>query len=471
VFAPAGVLLTALLIGAGGYGFQRDELYFIANADHPAWGYVDHPPLTPMIGLVSRTIFGDTLRGSRTLPAVLAALIVVMSALICREMGGSRGAQLLAATATATSAIAMAFGHMVMTPTVDVLAWSTAIWLICRIVRTSDPHWWLAVGAVLGVGLLNKFTILFAIAGYGLALLLTPQRRLLFNPWLLSGAAIALLMWAPNIWWQIDHDWPIFEFTEAIADEAAGNRAGLLPFQILLIGPPIAIGAGVGWWHLARTQGPYRFVAFGFAIVLVLLMATGGKPYYSAGALPALVAAGAISVHTWCVGHRRTTVTVLAINCAINAGIALPIVPASHLAATPIADVNGDAAEANGWPEFIDQVTTVVQRIPATGRSTTVIFTGNYGEAGAIDRFGTDLPPVYSGHNSYADFGMPSGSQGPVVVVGYTYPSEWFDGCIAEGEIESPHGIDNEEDGAPLWLCDAPTRPWKEMWPLLRHIS
>ncbi|MCU1359973.1 MAG: hypothetical protein JWN99_1262 [Ilumatobacteraceae bacterium] len=472
---PAGLLSIVLIVAAGGYGFQRDELYYMANGHHPAWGYVDHPPLTPMVGKLSQAIFGDSLRGLRILPALFAGVIIIVAALLCREIGGSRGAQLLAAVATATTSVAFAFGHLLMTPTLDVISWSFFILLLCRLVRTGDQRWWLAIGAVLGIGLMNKFTVLFAIASYGLGLLLTPQRRLLLSWWLVGGALIALVLWAPNLWWQIDHSWPIFDFTRAVADEAGSNRIGLLPLQFLLPGPPVAIGAAVGWWHLVRKPRlqPYRFVALGFLICVVLLFVTGGKPYYSAGAMPALIAAGAIVIHR--PGHdRRLSLSGwLALNLIVSALIALPIIPASHIGDTPIGDINADAIEAIGWPVFMDQVEAVVDHIPAEQRATAVIFTGNYGEAGAIDYYGParGLPPVFSAHNSYADFGMPSGSAGPVVIIGYDDPTQWFDGCTSHGQIHSQYDLDNEENGAPLWLCAAPVRPWADLWPDLRHIS
>ena len=474
VAVPTGAVLLLLLAVAGRYGFHRDELYFITNAEYPAWGYVDHPPITPMLGWLSQGLFGDSLVGLRVLPAVVASGIVFASAGIATELGGGRGAATLTAWTTATTATILAFGHMLTTPTVDVLAWTVSIWVLCHIVRTGDQRWFVPLGAVVGVGLLNKFTVLFAVVAFGGALALLQHRRVLLGRWTIIGAAIALVIWSPNLWWQATNGWPVTELSAGIADEATENRLMTVPFQVLFLGPPVAAGVAIGWWRQLRGSAlrDSRFISVGFVVLLLLVMLTAGRPYYAAGALPALTAVAAVQLADWCRGHRVLVSSVIAFNGVVTAVLVLPVLPVAVLVDSPAPAVNAEPLEMIGWPQFVDRIAEEYTRLD-DGDATAVILTGNYGEAGAIDRFGPKhgLPPAYSGHNSYADFRQPPGSAGPVLVVGYRAPGDVLAGCRPLGSIVMPHDVDNEEQGAPLWRCDAPRQPWDQLWPSLRHIN
>lgn len=474
VFVCAGLVAAVLLVFAPRYGFHRDELYFMTNAEHPAWGYVDHPPVTPMLGWLSQLLFGDTLFGLRALTAIVAALTVIAGAAVCTEVGGGRAAAALTAVATATTSTVLAFGHMLTTPTVDVLVWTVAIWLLCRVIRTSDPRWFVLLGVVVGVGLLNKSTVVLAVVSFGGALVLLPERRVLASRWVVAGAGVALALWAPNLWWQAMNGWPVLELSAGIADEATENRIMAIPFQVLFIGPPLAAGVAVGWWRQLRGRAlrDTRFIAVGFVILIVLLIVTAGKPYYAAGALPAMTAVAAVQLVDWSLRHRSLVAGALAVNGVVTAAIVLPLLPVSAVGDSLGAAINPEPLEMIGWPSFVDQIAVEYSRID-DGEMSAIILTGNYGEAGAIDRFGPEreLPPAYSGHNSYADVRQPAGSAGPVLVVGYRNPGEFLTGCLALDPIVIPHGIDNEEQGAPLWRCDGPRRSWDQLWPELRHID
>ncbi len=474
VFIPTGVVLVLLLAVAGRYGFHRDELYFMENAEYPAWGYVDHPPVTPMLGWLSQRLFGDTLVGLRVMPALVASGIVVASAGVATELGGGRGAATLTAWTTATTATVLAFGHMLTTPTVDVLTWTVSIWVLCHIVRTGDQRWFVLLGAVVGVGLLNKLTMLFAVVAFGAALVVLPDRRVLLSRWTIIGTVIALVVWSPNLWWQATHGWPVLELSAGIADEATENRLLTVPFQLLFLGPPIAIGVAIGWWRQLRGHAlrDSRLISVGFVVVLVLVIVTAGRPYYAAGALPALTAVAAVQLVDWCRQHRSLVSSMIALNGVVTAVLVLPLLPVSVVVDSPASAVNPEPLEMIGWPEFVDRIAEDYTRLDG-GDGTAVILTGNYGEAGAIDRYGPThgLPPAYSGHNSYADFRQPPGSTGPVLVVGYRAPGEFLNGCRQLGSIVMPNDVDNEEQGAPLWRCEAPRRPWDQLWPSLRHIN
>ena len=481
VAAPVVAVLVGLLALANRYGFHRDELYFIESMDHPAWGYVDNPPLTPAIGWLSRQVFGDTLLGLRVLPAVEIAALVVVVALIARELGGDRRAQVLAAVIAATSAVFLAVGHLLTTPTFEALVTCVILLGLCRIVRTGNQRWWIGIGIAVGVGLENKYTLLLALASLAVAALFTGTWRRLLSGWTFAGAAIALVIWLPQLLWQFDHDWPQLDFARTLAEEEGGeNRATLVPFQLLIVGPPLAPIVIAGLWALWRRPSwrPVRFVPVGYVVLLVVLLVTGGKGYYAAGVFGALVAAGSIATIDWVdrgsVAVRRSVLGVaLVANALVGAVITLPILP-ERFVDGPIGDLNEDTKETIGWPAFVDQVAAAVDEESAAVRAQIVIVTSDYGTAGAIDRLGAEhgLGPAYSMHNSYPDFRRPPDRVAPVLVVGDAGAnSEWFDGCERVATIETPGEIDNEINGMAVRRCAGPAEPWPDLWPKMRRLS
>lgn len=477
--APAIAVVALLLAVAGRYGFHRDELYFIESMRHPAWGYVDNPALTPALGWVSRQLFGDSLVGLRVVPALEVGVLVLVVALLARELGARRGAQVLAAAVAATASFHLAIGHLLTTPTVDVLATAVVLLGLCRIVRTGDQRWWLAIGLVVGIGLQNKYTLALVLVALGGAALLSGCWRRLVSWWLVLGALLALVVWAPQLWWQVTNGWPQVEFARALAEQEGGeNRALLIPFQFLVVGPPLAPLVLAGLWSLWRrpTWRPVRFLALGYVLMLVLLLVSGGKGYYSAGLFAALIAAGSVATADWTDRGSRTVRralvgVALAVNLAVGAIITLPLLPSTSLDG-PISELNEDAAETVGWPGFVEQLADAA---PAQDRAGLVVLAADYGAAGAIDRFGAarGLPPAHSPHNSYADFRTPNGSSGPVLVVGYARDTvdRWFDGCSRLTTIRTVDGIDNEADGTPVWRCERPAQAWDRIWPELRRYG
>jgi hypothetical protein len=246
---------------------------------------------------------------------------------------------------------------------------------------------------------------------------------------------------------------------------------------VLLLGPLLAPIVAVGLWGLLRdvVLRPWRSLGWAYLALLLLIFATAGKPYYAAPFLLGLLAAGSVPVGRWLVVPVRRVVVVLAllVSLLVSALIALPVLPADRIGGTPIADLNEDAIETIGWPEFVRTVARVYDGLETDQGGTAVIFAGNYGEAGAIERFGPalDLPRPYSGHNSFARFGMPEGSAGPVVVVGYEDPSVDFTRCRRAATIDNGADVDNEEQGGSVFVCERPRLPWRELWPSLTHLD
>ena len=204
-WSPPGCWPPRCWLPATRYGYHRDELYFLAAGRRLAWGYPDQPPLTPAITRTVTAIAGDSLLALRTLSALMAAAVVVLTALLARELGGGRSAQVLAAATMAVSNVALVVFHVLSTTAVDLLVWTTATLLVVRVLRTSDQRLWLTVGAVAGVGLLDKTLVVLLLAALAVGLVVAGPRGAFRSGWLWAGGALAAVLWAPNLWWQATH--------------------------------------------------------------------------------------------------------------------------------------------------------------------------------------------------------------------------------------------------------------------------
>ena len=482
VLPVAAAEFLLLVVTSNRYGYHRDELYFRVAARHPAWGYDDQPALTPLVGRFSEWMFGADPRGLRMLSAVAMALVVVLVALIARELGAGAAGQAVAALATAASAAAMAVGHLLSTTTFDVLVWVATVYVVARILGGGDERQWLLVGLVAGIGLENKQLVLLLVVALACGCLLARRWDLARNPWLWSGAGLAFALWLPNLLWQARHGWPQLELADKIGQEdPVGYRVQLLPLQFLLIGPLLApLWIGGLWWLLRRPEArPYRPLGLAYVVLLVIALVTGGKPYYTMGFLLVLLGAGGVVAESWMRDRRGRKLALgaaIAVSAAVAAVITLPLVPVEDVHATPIPALNEDAIETIGWPTFAATVGRVWNELPQSERSTAVVYASNYGEAGAIARYGRahGIPRAYSGHNAFWRFGRPPDGAHPIIVVGYHHREALrgeFRGCVLSARIDNGVAVDNEEQGAPIWTCATTTEAWSRLWPRLHSLN
>jgi 4-amino-4-deoxy-L-arabinose transferase-like glycosyltransferase len=461
----AAAVVVVLVAFAGGYGPHRDELYFVTAGEHLAWGYADQGPLTPLIARAMSELAPGSLTVLRLPSALMTGATVLLTGLIARELGAGRRAELIATACAAVGVVVLFTGHLLSTSTFDLLCWTAVTWLAVRAVRTGDERLWLVAGVVLGLGLLNKPLPAFLAFGLLAGVLIAGPRRLLRSPYVWAGAAIALVIWAPWLIWQAEHGWPQLDVSREIAGGASASSEpwwAIVPFQVLLISPllaPVWI-AGLVRLFRAEEMRDFRFLAWAWVVLAVVFMVSGGKPYYLAGLFGVLLGAGAVVAEGW-VG--RGLVTAIVLSAVVGAAIALPLLPEDST--DPVIAVNEDVGETIGWPEFTETVAAVY-------RPGAVILTRNYGEAGAIDRYGGDLglPRAYSGHNAYGDWGPPPDGSAPVVAVGRG-TTDHLRGCRVVARIDNDAGVDNEEQGAPVALCDGPLRPWSQVWDDVRRLG
>jgi Dolichyl-phosphate-mannose-protein mannosyltransferase len=456
VVAVQVVILTAL---SGRYGFHRDELYFRAAGRRLDWGYVDQPPLTPLLARLFS--FGDSPVSLRIAATLVGAAIVVVVAMTAREVGGGHAAQVLAAAATALSVFVLAVSHMLSTATVDTLLWTVIGFFVIRLLRTGDARWWLAIGAAVGLALTNKWLVPLLVLALGASLVAVGPRRVLRTWWLAAGVAVAFVVSAPVLIWQAAHDFPLLTVARGISDtDGPENRVLFIPLQLMYLSPVLVPVVAAGFLALWRDRR-YRAVALSYPVLCGVTVAVGGKSYYTMPLLLLLLAAGAEPAWRWALQHRAVAAGAALAGTAMSIVGTLPVLPVNAI--TPLLTVNKELGEQVGWREF----TASVARAWREAEPTSVIFTRNYGQAGAVELHGPELglPQPYSGHMSYASWGPPPDSaDARAVVVGP--PPPVFTGCRVI--VTHRAVIANEEDGTEISVCDPVN--WSRVWPELRRF-
>src|SRR4051812_21011277 len=330
-----GAAVAAVLLAfAGRYGYHRDELYFLRAGRELTLGYVDQPPLTPLVARAMDTLAPGSLVALRLPSALVAGLVVLLTGLLAREFDTGRGGQVFAAGCMAVSSVLLFVGHLLSTTTLDLLAWTALSWLLVRALRDGGPVW-LPAGAVAGIALENKVQPAFLVAAVALGLLAVGPREALRSPWPWLGGLIALAVWAPNLAWQAANGWPQLALAEAIAAGSSGTSEPwylFLPFQLVLVSPLLVPVWGAGWVRLARAPElrPWRAFAVAYVVLAGVFLLTGGKPYYLAGLYPVLLAAGAEPVLGWVrrgAGRLRAwlVAAALVLSLAVDALLMLPL--------------------------------------------------------------------------------------------------------------------------------------------------
>ncbi|MGY4645370.1 glycosyltransferase family 39 protein [Cellulomonas sp. URHB0016] len=471
VLAVAGALLVVLVTFAGRYGPHRDELYFVAAGRRLAWGYPDQPPLTPLVARVSDLVAPGSVTALHLPSAVAMAAFVLLAALTARELGGGTGAQVLTAVTAASGAVTAILGHMLSTATLDLLFWTAVVYVTVRVLQRDQPRGWVVVGLLTGVALEDKHLVAFLLAGIVVGVALTPAvRHHLRSRWAWLGVGVALLLWLPNLAWQGTHGWPQLELAADIRDEYSTleERITYVVLVLVLFSPVTAVLWVYGLVRLLRAPALVRArpMAFAFVLLFVGFFVTGGKAYYLAGLVPVLFAAGACGLaERWSTRGLWVAGAVVALSGLVVWPAALPILPERDFGESFFADVNEDQAETIGWPRLVE---TVDKAVSSSGAA--LVVTENYGEAGALEFYGSPVP-VLSGHNGYADWGPPPSDDGPVVLVGFDAAPAWVVGCEQVATVDDGVDVDNEEQGARVWACAGPRGSWAEVWDEVRRLS
>ena len=476
--ALALATIVAHLFIGDGYGFHRDELATLDDARHLDWGYVAYPPVTPFFGRISLGLFGTSVVGFRLFATVAAATAIVLTGLMARHLGGGRTAQRIAAVASVP--FALACGSLMQYVAFDYLCWVLTAYFLVRLIESGNDQWWVAIGFAIGFGLLTKYSILFLVAGVGVGVLATPLRDQLKSKWLWIGAGCSLLIFLPNLIWQLQHHFISLDFLRHIhqRDVRIGRTKDFLPDQVLLtlFGFPIALA---GLYHcFVNRERRFRALGWMYVVPLVLFLIAQGRGYYLAPAYSFLYAAGGdwierqctkMSRH-WSVAIASVISAALILDVVVTAAATLPIAPIHSKCWNFATRNNGDLVEEIGWPDLVQTIARIRDRLPENERRHLGILAGNYGEAGAINLYGAQygLPQAISGTNSYWARGYGDPPPETLIVVGFS--PEFVEACFTSSEMAAPsrnrYNVPNEEtkDHPDIFVCRGLRMSWAEFW-------
>jgi hypothetical protein len=503
----AAVKLAIQIVGNilaqhAGYGIFRDELYYLDCGRHLAFGYVDQPPLTAVQARVSEMLFGhDTMWSLRLISAIAGAAKVFLTGVLCWTLGGGRRAAALAMLGVIAGGVYLGIDGFMSMNSFDPVFWMLCALALIRIVQSASQNeirnWWIVFGLSAGLAFENKDSIAFFLIAMLIALLLTPQRRILANRWFVVAVGLIVLVALPNFLWQVHNHFPTLEWLHDVQASDKDVKLGPLQFfvaQIVTLTPYSILlwGTGVVWLLLEKMTRNYRFLGVFYLVFLAVMMAMHAKDYYLVPAYPVFFAAGAVAWFAWAkkIPWRNGLIGVYAVVTIIGLVVFFPMSvpvlrPQQWLAYTeklhfrPKDSENHAAtllpqffADRFGWQELADQVAGIYNGLPPQERAKTGILVGNYGQAGAIDILGEKygLPPAISGHQNYWIWG-PRGYTGEeMIILSDATLSEMktaYDSCTVVGERSGMYTMPWEH-GA-IYLCHGRKKTYQENWNDFKH--
>ena len=478
----AAVFVATELAVSARYGFLQDELYFIAAGHHLAFGYVDQPPLAPLLTRVTG-IVGVHPTVIRIIPALAGGAVVVIAARLAALFGAGRAGRIIAALLMACAPVLLAADHIANTTPYDLLAWAVVLLIVATAVLTDRPRWWLGAGLAAGVGLETDNLVALLIGGLLIGMAAGGRTGILRTRWPWLGAAIALAIWAPNLIWQAVNGWPQLAMASALrqqndsASAYAGGLVAQLVVAVLLVAPFLIAGF-IKLWRSAEL----RFLAIAATLTVGYVLAwVPGKVYYPDGVLPLVLAAGAVSAENWIARARHARLRRGLVIAAPLAGTALllpfllPLLPVGDLHAIKnLHKTNPTLVNTIGWPQFTAMVAAQDAALTRAGQRPTSIFTGAYAEAAALQVLGAGdhLPPVISGHNAYWTWGPGRASDRRVLVIdALSQVRPYFASCRVLTRYRVPYRVRNDYSGLGVALCTGPLASWQALWPRLKHYN
>jgi hypothetical protein len=495
VLIVAIVKLLVHLYASSHYGYFSDELYYLDCARHLAWGYVDQPPLIAAITWLGSILFGESLSAIRFFPALAGAGRILLTGLIARELGGGRFAQGLAALTVLLAPGFLGIDNLLSMNAYEPLFWLGCAYLVLRIANGGSEKLWLAVGAVSGLGLLNKHSMLIFGVGLVVGLVLTRERRCFRSRWFWLGLLIAFLVFLPNLLWNIQNHFPFLELQANIRRDGRNVQLGLWTFfmqetrAMLPLSLPIWLG-GLWFFFAAKKGQTYRVAGWACVVTFAVIYFVSPRVYYLWPAFPILFAGGAVFwERLFCRSKLRwvgwSYAGLMALMSAMLAPMMLPVLPVEiYIRYAKALRMDTPAIEKwqlgplpqiyaseFGWEEMVAEVARVWQTVPPEEQGKTAIFAQNFGQAGAIDLFGKKygLPDALSGHQNYFLWG-PRGYTGERMIVIQGRQEELaklYARVEKRGHVWHPYSMPREHGD--VFYCRGLKLPLAQMWPTVKN--
>jgi hypothetical protein len=490
VFGVALIRVLIYLVAARNYGYFRDEMYYLACGEHPAWGYMDQPPLIAWIAWLLQHTIGVSLYALRLLPTLADVGCIVLTGMLARKLGGGRWAMFLAALAVMVAPIGLAFSHLFTMNAFDPLLWMLIAWLLVDLAEAGNERNWLWIGVLTGVTLLNKYGVLFFIAGLLVGVVFSRLRRSLVRPWFWAGVAIATVIALPNFLWQLHWNFPFVQLVKSVRENGRDVMLPPLPYlaqQSEMEGFVSSVLVVLAVWFLLSAQGRrYVVLLFGFLSVLGCMVVLKGKFYYVAPVYPVVFAPGAVmferltkrSGARW---FRPVYALTMLLVGALIAPTAIPVLSIKgYIAYTkrlgikqekfenqPESQLPQIFADMVGWEERVKIVADYVHSLPPEQQKVTAIGASNYGDAGAVDLFGpkNGLPKAISTANNYWIWG-PRGYTGEsVILMDEDSPEKYADHCKSFRMVAKPDDpyVRPDED-RPIYHCVGLSPDLQTLW-------
>jgi hypothetical protein len=477
LFGGAAVGIIALHLATNGtLGFHTDELYYLACGRHPALGYVDFPPVVPLLGRLETGLLGVGPWTLRVLPSLLGGFLVALSGAYVRRLGGSLRLQGIALLAAIAAPYLLGTNWVFQTVTFDQVTWMVALyWFLC-LAAELRPRYWIYLGVTLGIGLEVKYTIVGLILGIAVAILLTPSLRMELRkkyPWI--AFAIALLIWAPNLAWQVVEGFPTLIYLANHRGSGGGPVTYLIEFaaySFFLL--PVWLAGMISLFR-SPTLRPIGIAC----VVPLLLFLFVGKSYYAAGTIPVAIAQGLMAISRI---HRPRLRSGLQIAVVVSTVLefvvffflVVPVTPPDRIHAANLDSVNEVFADSVGWEDIANQVTTIYRDLPASERSNTVIISAYYGVPGALEIYGNPNEAPVAISPQLSDFyWLPANLTATDALMVDYLPSDVAWMCTSQtliAHLTVPYGVKGLEQGAPVTFCQLKA-PIPKIWGRLRNFS
>ncbi len=473
------------------YELHRDEMLYFHQGDYPAWGNASVPPFIGWVAYLVKIIFGYSVFGIRLLPALLGGASIVLIAKLIKALGGNHLALVLACSAFVLSPGFLLFDTLFTVNVFEQFFWLLLIWLFFRMLQTPNPKIWIWIGIISGIAFLNKYLVVYLLAGFFVGLLFLPQRKLLLNKHLAFAIIIGLLIISPNIYWQYSHGFPILSH---ISELSKGQMVNMTYqnfimdlFDLNYLSTFFAMIGLVGVF-LLKAERQYRYISIAVITIILLFLLSKGKAYYALGLFPGLFAISGYILEKYFIEKLLKWNYVILIIIIVSSSLALPFAlpllsfdalskyttktagfvsyPFSRWEDGKVHPISQVFSDMTGWQELVGLVHQAYQQIPTSERINCTIYAeSNYGNAAAVHFYGKSygLPDALTFADSYVLWAPDTITKGPIIYIHYQIAGldQFFEQCQVVGKVNNPYF---REKGIQVFLCQHPNEQLQQVY-------